>query len=103
VVLCRGEYIDQEDLLLSKLSTAGDSAGPALLEQPFQPSSMDEMERLHILATLNFTNWNKSRASILLGIERSTLDRKIRRYGLADDSSPTSLPTLPEEGFPTEG
>lgn len=103
VVLCRGEHIDQEDLLLSKLSTAGDSAGPALLEQPFQPSSMDEMERQHILATLNFTNWNKSRASVLLGIERSTLDRKIRRYGLADDSASSSLPTLPEDGFPAEG
>ncbi len=102
VVLCRSEFIDQEDLLLSKLSTAGDSAGPALLEQPFQPSSMDEVERHHILATLTHTNWNKSRAAILLGIERSTLDRKIRRYGLADDAT-SSAPPLSEDSFPTEG
>ncbi|MCA9155936.1 MAG: hypothetical protein KDA38_14160, partial [Planctomycetales bacterium] len=27
-------------------------------------------------------NWNKSRTASILGIERSTLDRKIRRYNL---------------------
>jgi Nif-specific regulatory protein len=48
------------------------------------------MERHHILATLNHTGWNKSRTAVLLGIERSTLDRKIRRYGLTDDSGPQS-------------
>ena len=40
------------------------------------------MERRHILATLQSTNWNKSQTASLLGIERSTLDRKIRRYNL---------------------
>ena len=43
------------------------------------------MERDHILATLNHTGWNKSRTASILGIERSTLDRKIRRYSLADE------------------
>jgi Nif-specific regulatory protein len=42
------------------------------------------MERQHILATLNLTGWNKSRTATILGIERSTLDRKIRRYELVD-------------------
>jgi Nif-specific regulatory protein len=42
------------------------------------------VERDHILATLSMTGWNKSRAATILGIERSTLDRKIRRYELAD-------------------
>jgi Nif-specific regulatory protein len=42
------------------------------------------MERRHILATLKATGWNKSQAAQLLGIERSTLDRKIRRYELAE-------------------
>ena len=91
VVLCRSDHIDQEDLLLSKLSTAGDTGEPKMAAPSFQPATIDEVERNHILATLQFTNWNKSRAAILLGIERSTLDRKIRRYGLADD------PTTPIE------
>ena len=40
------------------------------------------MERSHILETLNHVGWNKSRSAGILGIERSTLDRKIRRYDL---------------------
>ena len=44
--------------------------------------SLAEMERRHILATLNANDWNKSRTSSILGIERSTLDRKIKRYRL---------------------
>ena len=47
-----------------------------------EPRSLADMERLHIEATLNATDWNKSRTSSILGIERSTLDRKIKRYEL---------------------
>jgi Nif-specific regulatory protein len=43
------------------------------------------MEKQHILETLTQTGWNKSRAAIILGIERSTLDRKIRRYDLVEE------------------
>jgi Nif-specific regulatory protein len=48
----------------------------------FQPLSLDEIEKRHILATLRATGWNKSRTAVILGVERSTLDRKIRRYDL---------------------
>jgi transcriptional regulator with GAF, ATPase, and Fis domain/pSer/pThr/pTyr-binding forkhead associated (FHA) protein len=84
VVLCREQMIDDEDLLLTKLATAGDTEMSRAVEADFSPSSLDDMERRHILATLNHTSWNKSRTAMLLGIERSTLDRKIRRYGLGD-------------------
>jgi Nif-specific regulatory protein len=49
-----------------------------------EPASLADIEREHILDTLNQTGWNKSRAAIILGIERSTLDRKIRRYDLVE-------------------
>jgi Nif-specific regulatory protein len=49
-----------------------------------EPSSLADIERQHILETLNQTGWNKSRTAIILGIERSTLDRKIRRYELVE-------------------
>jgi Nif-specific regulatory protein len=52
----------------------------------FKPTSLADMERRHILATLKATGWNKSQTAQLLGIERSTLDRKIRRYELAEFS-----------------
>jgi len=88
VVLCRGEYIDQQDLLLSNLSTAGDTTEQKPLDAGFRPVSLEEMERQHIWSTLNYASWNKSRTAVLFGIERSTLDRKIRRYGLVDGSVP---------------
>jgi Nif-specific regulatory protein len=86
VVLTRGQYIDHDDLVLSTLRTAGDtdpgmSLGPAGRSEP---ASLADMEREHILHTLTQTGWNKSRAAIILGIERSTLDRKIRRYDLVE-------------------
>jgi Nif-specific regulatory protein len=83
VVLGRGELIGVEDLALSNLATSGDSGeiNPLLLEK-FEPYTLEEMERRHILATLNYCEWNKSRTAGVLGIERSTLDRKIRRYNL---------------------
>ncbi|MCL6501374.1 MAG: sigma 54-interacting transcriptional regulator [Pirellulales bacterium] len=82
VVLCEGEYIDAHDLMLSKLPTLGDTAEAMLVPAEFKPMKLEEMERRHILATLRLFSWNKSKAAEVLGIERSTLDRKIRRYGL---------------------
>ncbi len=84
VVLCRGPQIDHGDLLLSKLSTAGDTGEIMAADIGYSASSLADMESRHILDTLNHTGWNKSRTAGILGIERSTLDRKIRRYSLAD-------------------
>jgi len=81
VVLCQGERIDAEDLALSTLTTSGESGGDlAPARATYQPISLADVERRHIIATLNATGWNKSRAAGILGVERSTLDRKIRRY-----------------------
>jgi transcriptional regulator with GAF, ATPase, and Fis domain len=88
VVLCRTEYIEPEDLVLSNLSTTGDTNEFKAPGQEFQPCSLEQIERQHILATLNHTGWNKSRTASILGIERSTLDRKIRRYELEEASNP---------------
>ena len=48
----------------------------------YKPESLEDMEKRHILETLKYTDWNKSQAAEILGIERSTLDRKIKGYGL---------------------
>ena len=86
VVLCTGQFIGPNDLLLSKIATAGDTAESPQMIPGCIPCSLADMERRHILGVLNHTGWNKSRAANILGIERSTLDRKIRRYLLAEDS-----------------
>ncbi len=44
------------------------------------PASMDEIERKVILATLDYTEGDKSRASRLLNIGRKTLYRKLEQY-----------------------
>jgi Nif-specific regulatory protein len=48
----------------------------------YKAESIESLEKRHIEDTLNYTDWNKSRASEILGIERSTLDRKIKAYEL---------------------
>ncbi|MDZ4674937.1 MAG: helix-turn-helix domain-containing protein [Gemmatimonadota bacterium] len=49
---------------------------------PTPPESLAEMERRHIARTLGYTGGNRRDAARLLGIARSTLLAKIRRYGL---------------------
>ncbi|MEE8451577.1 MAG: sigma 54-interacting transcriptional regulator [Thermoguttaceae bacterium] len=88
VVLCPSREIGPDDLLLTTLATAGDTVTPQSVQERFAPSSLDDIERDHILATLLHTGWNKSKTAGILGIERSTLDRKIRRYDLADRAPP---------------
>lgn len=83
VVLAQGDIIDVDDLTLSSLTTASESRMEFLVaNEPFEPTSLAEMERKHILSTLMALSWNKSRTAQVLGIERSTLDRKIKRYDL---------------------
>lgn len=84
IVLAEGEYIGESDLLLSKLPTSGDTVDVPGAPVDFKPCSLAEMEQRHIQAVLKSTGGNKSQAAVILGIERSTLDRKLRRYGSAD-------------------
>jgi len=50
---------------------------------PVPPDLLADAERRHIALTLNHTRGNKRQAALLLGISRSTLLHKIRRYDLA--------------------
>ena len=82
VVLARNNVIEADEIILSNLTTASESQFDFELEQTFRPITLEELERKHVLATLNAHKWNKSRSAQALGIERSTLDRKIKRYDL---------------------
>jgi DNA-binding NtrC family response regulator len=46
------------------------------------PESLDAAEARHIAAMLRFTRGNKRKAALMLGVARSTLLAKIRKYGL---------------------
>jgi Nif-specific regulatory protein len=80
VALGTGPLLDAGDVWLSSLEAGGP---PAPVSEPlYQPQPLEEVEKQHILRTLNHTEWNKSQAAGILHIERSTLDRKIKLYGL---------------------
>ncbi len=83
VVLAREDVIQLDELLLTNLSTASESQfDVGTIVQEYHAESLEEVEQKHIEATLRSTNWNKSKAAAILGVERSTLDRKIKKYGI---------------------
>jgi CheY-like chemotaxis protein len=47
------------------------------------PGTLDAAERRHIALALRHTGGNKRQAALVLGISRSTLLHKVRKYGLA--------------------
>jgi Nif-specific regulatory protein len=79
VALGTGPYLDAPDIWLSSLEVGG-TTPPTLPEATYQPRSLEDLEKAHIARTLQHTNWNKSQAAVILGIERTTLDRKIKLY-----------------------
>jgi DNA-binding NtrC family response regulator len=60
----------------------------ALSPAPAAPESLEAAERRHIALMLRHTSGNKRRAALLLGISRSTLLHKVRKYRLDPEASP---------------
>jgi DNA-binding protein Fis len=58
-------------------SITGKSAG-----MPDDLLSLDDLERLHILRVLEACAGQKTKAAAILGINRTTLWKKLRHYGL---------------------
>lgn len=80
VILCSGETLGPSDIQLSALGAGDLRMTDDKTRSTFRPVSVDIIEQEHILATLEWTKWNKSQAAHILGIERSTLDRKLKKY-----------------------
>ena len=51
-------------------------------QSPNPPDSLVSAERRHIALTLRFTRGNRRQAALMLGIARSTMLAKLRKYGL---------------------
>jgi Nif-specific regulatory protein len=87
VVLARGDVIQLDELSLTNLSTASESQfDVGTIVQEYVPESLEIIEQRHIEATLRATTWNKSKSAAILGVERSTLDRKIKKYGIRKET-----------------
>lgn len=80
VVLAKGNAIEPSDLSYYGL------AAEALLE-PASGSQkrLTDVEKEHILRTLEDTGWRRSQAAKLLGIDRKTLRSKMKKYGISED------------------
>ncbi|MFL5401222.1 MAG: helix-turn-helix domain-containing protein [Gemmatimonadales bacterium] len=69
------------DLTLPQLDRG--ALGRALSsDKPPEPESLEEVERRHVALMLRHTAGNRRKAAHLLGISRSTLLNKVRKYGL---------------------
>ena len=74
VVMCLGDEIGVEDLLITKPARAGD--GQAL------PINLKELEKDAVQRALDRTDGNRRKAAELLGIGLRTLQYKIKEYDL---------------------
>jgi two-component system response regulator HydG len=61
---------------------------------PAELVTLEEVERRYIQRVMEAVSWNKSDATRVLGIDRSTLYRKLDRYGIA----PPHATKSPEDG-----
>ena len=77
VVLNTEGMLDESDLALSP--AVHGNAAAAMTDAPTD-MTLAELEKAHIERVLRHTEGNKSRAASILGIERSTLDRKLKRF-----------------------
>lgn len=55
--------------------------------EPDHELTLEAVERAHIARVLHSVGWSKTEATRVLGIDRSTLYRKLERYGLVGPSS----------------
>ena len=82
VILGSAEAIGSDDLIIA--STPGRQE-PAS-EAPPRLESLESMERRLIRKVLVETGWQRARSAEILGINRTTLWQKIKRYGLEEPS-----------------
>ncbi|MBT5020203.1 sigma 54-interacting transcriptional regulator [Planctomicrobium sp.] len=106
VILSDNEILQPEDIVLTTLRLEEEATGlvtPVLsatvkeesVETSVDPMvdlfgsfiqreiSLDDIDRYYIEAVLDSTGWNKSKASRILQIERTTLDRRLKKYGIS--------------------
>lgn len=82
VVLSRGPQVDASDIPDSEQSTSEQFFGQATSDSP----TLEELEKRYIQLVLEKTGGKKEKAAQILGINRRTLYRKEKEYGLVMDS-----------------
>jgi DNA-binding NtrC family response regulator len=78
LITCDGDVIEAQRIA----AVFGDSGGVAVREQREDWPTLEEHEKRYILEVLDEVEGNRSAAVKILGIDRVSLWRKIKRYGL---------------------
>lgn len=71
-ILCKESYIQRSHLPLILSDQLSSPAEGSL--------NLESMERIYILRALEITSWNRTKAARILGIDQSTLWRKMKKY-----------------------
>ncbi len=79
-LLSKSDIIEPGDFPAKLQKVAG--AQPEMGDSGGENPTLESIEKAYIYWILNQTNWQKTKAAKLLGIDASTLYRKIDRYGL---------------------
>jgi two-component system response regulator HydG len=83
VALTRYEQLMPEDLP-ERIQTFKPSHVVVAADDPSELVPMEEVERRYISRVMQSVGGNKTLAARVLGFDRTTLYRKLERYGLAD-------------------
>jgi transcriptional regulator with PAS, ATPase and Fis domain len=90
VIMAEGEMIQPEHIIIRRRATDYAATQPAndelMVKLPSRGVSLEEAEKKVILATLELTSGNQSRAARILGISRPRLSRKLQKYGVPESS-----------------
>ncbi len=83
VILVPGEFISEKELPFSITESNQEKAqGKAVSTESLAPRSLEEIEKAAVLSALKAAEGNKSEAARTLGINRKTLHKKLKRYGI---------------------
>jgi len=73
MVVAQEPELRDRDFAFKVASTNGNSSNA--------PTTLEDIEKNHILQVLERTNWNQTRAAEILDIDRVTLHHKVKKYG----------------------
>ncbi|UCD17172.1 MAG: sigma-54-dependent Fis family transcriptional regulator [Candidatus Zixiibacteriota bacterium] len=77
-----GQITDSDIMFLNADRQPAHAFGRSGLAAPVADGTLEESLKLRIEATLHATNWNYTKTAIKLGIGRTTLWRKIKKYDI---------------------
>ena len=100
-IIREGDMITLKDLPVFVTSLAGSEMSPSSLVVGGRVT-LDDLEKAHILGVLETTGGARKQTSEILGINASTLYRKLKKYGLQDTESDEDYETADNDQVPGE-